>query len=217
MTNKPLQHSYTSITLFDQCPEQHRHIYMLKTYKKAPYDPGVDIHKLMEARFRYSQPLPPELAHVEPMAQSLIAQGKPECEVSLGIDRDLKPAKSYDAWLRGKWDVILRWPDRARAFVGDWKSGKIRETADQLEIGALLLFAADAKIEEVHGANLWIGNGKAQLGIPYHFKRTDSRWPKWIARMTTIEKLNPNEPWEMRESALCGWCPVAVCPNYKGA
>lgn len=203
--------------MFDQCPEQFRHIYLLKTYKKAPFESGVDIHKLMEARFRYNQPLPAELAHVEPMAKSFAAAGKPESEVSLAVDRNLQPAKSYDGWLRGKWDLVLRWPERHKAFIGDWKSGKVRETVDQIEIGALLLFAADNQIDEVNGANLWIGNGKAKLGVPYRIKRSDNRWPKWLARMTTIEKLNPAEPWEMRESGLCGWCPVAVCPHFKGS
>ena len=216
MTNKPLQFSYSFLQQYDSCPEQARHLYVLRTYKKE-WPAGIDIHKSMENRFRYGQSLPPELSHAEPLAVSLERQGKPECEVSLAVDRDLRPAKSYDGWLRGKWDVVLRWPDKARAFIGDWKSGKIRETVDQIEIGALLLMAADPRISEVHGANFWIGNGKAQLGVPYTIKRSESRWPKWLARMATIEKLDRNEPWEMRESALCGWCPVKVCPHYRGA
>ena len=218
MKNSP-SHSYSSLNTHEICPEQYRLIYLLKDFKKS-YTPesgaGVDIHRAAEMRLRYQQPLPASLAKLEPYVASIERAGKPECEVSLGVTRDLKPSGFSKGYLRGKFDVIVRWPEQRRAFIGDWKSGKIRESSDQLEIGALLLMANDETIDWVTGANIWLQ--KPGPGTPYKFLRRDlsTTWLKWLKRMETVEKDDPAKEWEKRESALCGWCPVQSCTYYRG-
>lgn len=220
----PLQFSYSVLSADDVCPEQMRQIYVLRAYKNsyAQLKGGIDDHKEMEQRLRYKQPLPAPLQKAEPLVVALEQRGEPKVEVSLAVDRNLNAIGFWDGWLRGKYDVIVKLTAQ-RGFMGDWKSGKIRESSDQLELGALLWFASDPELQEVTGANIWlqtpVPSAKPKLGTPYVFRRDESgpRWAKWIARMTTIEKRDPAREWERRESPLCGWCPVKVCPHYRGA
>lgn len=220
----PLQFSFSFLSQDDNCPEAARHLFVLRTYKKsfAKLEGGIDDHKVLEQRLRYKEPLPSALQKAEPLVVALEQRGEPRVEVSLGVDRNLQPIGFWDGWLRGKYDVTVKLAP-TRGFIGDWKSGKIRESSDQLEIGALLWFAADAELQEVTGANLWLRSAEIgaapKLGVPYTFKREDSgrRWAKWLARMNTIEKRDPTKEWERREGALCSWCPIKVCPHYRGA
>lgn len=215
---KPLQFSYSFLDAYDNCPEQARHTYVLRTYKKTwSVKGGIDIHKAIESRFRYKEPLPVELAHVEPTLASLERRGKPKVEVSYAVDRELKPVGFWDGWLRGKYDIVLHEKGHPRAFIADHKSGKVRESSDQLEIGAMLMMKTDPAVETVTGVNLWLAAPKI-LGTPYIFHRDymGPKWAKWLARMNTIEQQDPTQEWERRDSVLCTWCPVQVCPHYRG-
>lgn len=211
-----MQFSYTVLSCDDTCPEQMRQLYIVKQFKKsyATSQGGIDDHKVLEQRLRYKQPLPPPLAKAEPMVASLEASGTPEVEVSYAVKRDLSPTGFWDGYLRGKYDVVVRTP--TTAFIGDWKSGKVRETADQLEIGALLLMANKPEVDTVVGANLWLQVQK--VGTPYTFRRAENneRWLKWVRRMQVIESRDPNVEWERRDGPLCRYCPVATCVNYRG-
>ena len=102
-----------------------------------------------------------------------------------------------------------------RALLADWKTGKRRESPDQLELGALLTFANDERIQEVTGVNVWLHHGG--LGTPYVFWRADPwRWIPWLRKMGDIEKKDPAAEWERKPSGLCLYCPVKVCPEYRG-
>lgn len=217
MAAKPLQFSYSLLSQDDNCPEAARQLFIIKKYKKSyTVQGGIDDHKVLEARLRYQEPLPAPLAKAEPLVASLERNGTPEVEVSLAVNRDLSPTGFWDGWLRGKYDVITR--AVKSAFIGDWKSGKVRESQDQLEIGALLLMATHPQIDTVVGANIWLGLQTPKLGTPFTFKRAENeqRWLKWVRRIQTIERRDPNVEWEKRSGPLCKFCPVQSCLYYKG-
>lgn len=217
--SKPLQFSYTNLSAHEQCPEKMRHIYILKDVKVsyATSQDGIDHHKVLEQRLRYRQPLPQEIAKAEPYVASLEKAGPVEVELSLAVDRALQPSGFWTGYLRGKYDVVVRWPEQRRAFIGDWKSGKIYEKADQLEIGAMLLIANDPGIDSVIAANLWLQ--KPGPGIPYHFARRqlEPLWVKWSRRMSVIEQADPAMEWEKRDGPLCAYCPVVECQHNRSA
>lgn len=212
---KPIQFSYSFLSQDENCPEAARHLFILRDFKKTySVQGGIDDHKVLERRMRFKEPLPDVLKKAEPLVVSLEQSGKPEVEVSLAVKRDMTPIGFWDGYLRGKYDVIVR--QEKTAFIGDWKSGKVRESSDQLEIGSLLLMATYPAIDEVVGVNIWLQAPK--LGTPFVFKRTEieGRWLKWVRRMQMIEQRDPDEDWEKRESALCAYCPVATCRFYRG-
>jgi PD-(D/E)XK nuclease superfamily len=214
--------SYSFLDQDQKCPEAARNLFVLKSFKKTyTVEGGIDIHKLLEQRLKHRTPLPASLAHAEPFVASIekYAVQPVEAEISFAVDRDLKPVGFWDkgAFLRGKYDVVMRYPEQQSACVLDWKSGKIRESEDQLELGALLLMASDQRIDRVTGVNLWL-QGYGTFGKPYTFKRLEKgpRWAKWLARIHAIEKRDPAVEWEKRPSGLCGYCPVKTCNYYRG-
>lgn len=212
-----LTFSYSLLAQFDNCPEAARHLFILRDYKKSyTVEEGIDIHKAMESRIRYQHALPQPLAIMEPYVQSLERAGQPIPELSLAVTKDMRPSGFWvdQAYLRGKFDVVLR--TGPTAFLGDWKSGKVREASDQLEIGAMLLMATYPEIEQVVGANIWLK--KPGPGTPYSFHRKtlDTTWLKWLKRMQAIESKDSNVPWETRDSPLCNYCPVSVCSHNPG-
>ena len=212
-----LSFSYSFLSQDENCPEAARHLFVLRDFKKSwTTEGGIDIHKLLEQRLRYKQPLPETLAKAEPMVTSLERIGTPEVEVSYAVGRDLLPSGFWSGYLRGKYDVVVRSMGTHSAFIGDWKSGKVRESPDQLELGALLLMANETRIDTVVGANLWLQ--KSTVGTPYTFKRTEKGplWAKWLARMNAIEKRDAGVEWEKREGPLCAYCPVKTCTYYRG-
>ena len=213
-----LQFSYSFLSEHAHCPEAARHLFVLRDFKKSyTVAGGIDAHKVLETRLKDKTPLPPELAASERYVQSLEARGAPvEVELSLAVDRVLQPVDfwSKQAYLRGKYDVRIVSPPRA--LLGDWKTGKVRESPDQLEIGALLTFANDPRIEEVTGVNIWLAAGK--LGTPYVFRRLEkgAPWARWIRKMHDIEQKDPAAVWETKPGPLCSYCPVKVCRFYRG-
>jgi hypothetical protein len=214
-----LIYSYSFLDQDRNCPEAARQLFIIKEFKKTwTVKGGIDDHKELEKRLKYQQPLPAPLAKAEPLVRSLEQSGPVGAEISYAVKRDLTPTSFWDkgAFLRGKYDVVLKWPDKQRAFIGDWKSGKVRESEDQLELGALLLMASEPQVQEVTGVNLWLQVPK--LGTPYKFTRPDQgpRWAKWLARINAVEKRDPKVVWEKREGALCSYCPVKVCEHYRG-
>jgi hypothetical protein len=212
-------YSYSFLDQDRNCPEAARHLFILKDFKKTyTVAGGIDDHRELEKHLRNGAPLPPELAHVAPMANSFRNSGV-EVEVAYAVDRDLKPINFWheNVFIRGKYDIVRHWPETRHAFLGDWKSGKIRESSDQLELGALLMTARYPTIERVTGVNVWINSGP-KLGTPYEFRTEENgpRWAKWLKRIAEIEQRDAAVEWERRESGLCAYCPVKVCPNYRG-
>lgn len=212
-----IQFSYSFLEAFDQCPEKARGTFVTRKYKRkwaAATEGGIDAHAALEARLKGKTPLPPFLEGAEPIARSLERAGTVETEVLLGVTEWIKPHNSWGAWLRGKFDVVVR---RApKAIIADWKTGKVREKEDQVELGALLLMETDPTIEEVTGFNIWLKTGA--IGIPYRFHRDGktARWGRWIAKIRKVEGLDPGIEWEKRPSGLCPWCPISSCEHYRG-
>jgi PD-(D/E)XK nuclease superfamily protein len=205
--------SYSLLSQHASCPEAARQIFVLRNFKKTwTVQGGIDEHKLLEDRLKAKRPLPPQLAASERYAQSLEKMGVPvQVEVGLAVDRDLKPVDFWakTAWLRGKYDVRIVAPPRA--LIGDWKTGKKRESPDQLELGALLTFANDPQVDVVTGVNVWLNAGG--MGPPYVFKRFEPRWAPWLKKMGMIEQADPAKEWEKKPGPLCNYCPVAVCAH----
>lgn len=221
MTLAALSFSYSFLDQDKNCPEAARHLFVLRDFKKSwTVAGGIDAHKELEKRLRNKKPLPAELQSAEAFCVAFEKDGLPvEVEVSLAVDQYIEPTTFFhpNAYLRGKFDVIKRDRVKGKAFIGDWKTGAVRESDEQLAIGADLLFENDYAIEIVTGANIWLKPSK--IGTPYIFTRADKsiRWAPRIKRLREIEARDPSKEWEKREGPLCKFCPVKSCENYQGA
>lgn len=217
MIDYKIKFSHTILSQYENCPEAMRQIYILKAFKKTytnERDGGIKTHDVLDAHFKRGTPLPPELARAQPFVASFERMGKVESEVQFGVDHMWRPMNFWDAWLRGKFDVIARVPEKRKAVIGDWKDGNLRESKDQLEIGAHLLMQNDETIDEVTGFNIWLKVG--QLGTPYTFRRGDGAVARLTKKLRDIETLDAKVEWEKRQGPLCRWCPVKTCQHYAG-
>lgn len=220
MSLSALSFSYSFINQDENCPEAARHLFVLRDFKKTwSVDGGIDAHKVLESRLRNKKPLPSEMESAEKFCAAFEKDGLPvEVEVSLAVTHHITPTTFFSpaAWLRGKFDVIKRDRTKRKAFIGDWKTGAVRETDVQLAIGADLLMENDPEIDTVTGANIWLKPGK--IGTPFVFTREtkSSRWAPRVKRLREIEARDPTKEWEKRDGPLCRYCPVKVCENYCG-
>lgn len=212
-----LQFSHTMISAFDNCPESMRQQYITKKFKRA-FTPqitnGVDAHAELDKRVKREATLPPPLQNAEKFVQALERHGAPESEVALGVNHFWEPVSFWDGWLRGKFDVIVRNHSTRKALVGDWKTGKVYEKADQLAIGAHLLMQSDPEIDTVVGMNFWLAAD--QIGAPYTFTRGDGVTARLTKKLRDIEARKMDVEWEKRQGPLCAYCPVVICQHHRG-
>ena len=227
-----MRFSYSLVNTHDEvCPEQCRETRFTKAYKveyKAVTE-GLDLHKAAENYVKLGAALPEEIADVGPIVaavRSKLPDAALYTEKQFAIAPNLKPVDywSVNTWVWGTYDVFAISPDTTQALFIDWKTGKRREKADQLELGALLAFEHYPSLKHVVGMNIWLAD-RNKLGTPYIFTRTSSeydrqgrenRWLGWIKRIQAIQKKDPSVPWEKRPGPLCGYCPVKSCEHFRG-
>lgn len=212
-----LVHSYTSLhTYHDVCPHQYYHRYILKDLpfeKTAAMDYGNKVHEAMELRVGAKKPLHPDFAQWEPFAEPF-DHVPARCELKLGLsDR----GASCDFWakdvlLRGKVDVTV--VQGHKAYIADWKTGNSNyEDRFELDVGALLLHAANLTLKEIKGHYVWLKNNK--LGQSYDLSDTAATWRKVNEIVKNIERDRARGEFEKRQGPLCGWCDVLECEHNR--
>lgn len=213
---RPLSH--TTLETFEQCPRKAWHLHVARDTPKIPYAPGVNVHEALEARLRHGTPLPASLQHVEPMVQVIIGRAGDRLviEQRYAVTRDWVPCDPYDAqcWLRGAVDVAILGPS---AWFGDWKSGKVREKPEQLDLYATLAMLTHPEVDAVTVCNLWIGPtaGAGKVGVSRSHARGDMHnLIGGILRRTQPfeEALKRGQgAFGPKRTPLCAWCPVKQC------
>jgi hypothetical protein len=206
--------SYSFLSTYDRCPSQAAAKYVNKTY---PYEAenealrrGNDVHKAMEDRLNINLPLPNDMEQWEEIVQPMVLPCNRGAEMKLGVRRDYSPCGFFDkdVYGRGKLDVPII--DGDSGFIFDWKTGKAWEDPLELKIGAVLLKAKFPHLKEIAGAYIWLKENR--WGDVYDLSDTDST-REWID--ATMERAAKSNFWTPRRNALCGWCALRDCPNFK--
>jgi RecB family exonuclease len=223
--NRLLPWSFTKLSKFTQCPRAAYHAYVLK--EKEPETPemaeGKRVHKAFEDRVIGNRPLPPELAKYEPMVYAMKQKQEAgydlQAEVKYGIDVFGQPTGFFDdhVWGRGAADVVLLAPDKRSGIIFDYKTGKRRDSDEQLSILALFVFSWIPQLEKITGANIWLRENK--IGKAYEITREKLPEIKGNIERTldAAETADAKGEWPEKPSHLCGWCPVLQCRfNKKG-
>lgn len=219
-TPKPLQHSFSSIKLFENCPLRYYH----QRIKKSVVDKGGEasqygerIHSFLEKRIKREAALPQEITHYEPVigameavltdAHTLLA------EQEMSLTKDLTPTGWWDSdvWMRSKIDVLgLR---QNAAVVLDWKTGKRRTDFTQLELFALQVFAHYPQVNEVVSTFVWLKDLAIDKEV-YKRDQAPSMWASLIERVNRIEDAAKYDRWPAKPSGLCKFCPCRAFCDY---
>jgi hypothetical protein len=212
-----LVYSYTNLNCYNSiCAHQFYRRYIKRDipFVETPaVKHGNAVHAAMEQRLVGEKPLPAHLRHHEEILTPFKREGLTlHAELKLAIADIDQPVDFWhkDAYLRGKLDCVLM--DSNRAFIADWKTGKIRENPFELEVGALLLQINYPNIEYVVGNYVWLTENK--IGKKHDLSDTAATWDKVNEIIMRIER---DRSWEKRPSGLCGYCDVLDCEyNRKG-
>ena len=215
--------SYSFFRDFENCPRKAWHKFVERDLPRDDTDAtrwGNRVHKALAERIGGDDwgnypPLPPEVEQYEPYAATLErrAAGIPMfTEYKLGMREDGTHCGFFDAdcWVRGVLDTVIL--DVPLAWIGDWKTGKIREDAFELEVGAMLLKARYPDLRKISGNYIWLKPG--QIGQRHDLSHTDATLDTVRRMMETVGQLGDSE-WSPRPNPLCGWCPVLSCEHNK--
>ena len=220
---KPITWSYSSLSLFQQCPKKYYHMRVLKDIVEPETEAimfGKEVHKAAEDYIGKGTPIPEKYKFIEPVLQILNAMpGKKLVEYRMGLTKELKACDFFDkdVWFRGVGDLVIL--DGDTASVIDYKTGKSAQYADtkQLELMALAIFKHFPEITKVR-AGLAFVVCEEFVKSKYNKDEAPQKWITWLQEINKLEAAHTNDVWNAKPNFTCRkFCPVKDCEhNGKG-
>jgi PD-(D/E)XK nuclease superfamily len=220
---KPITWSYSSLSLYQQCPKKYYHLKVAKDIKEELGEAivfGNEIHKIAEEYVAKDKPIPEKYKGIEPALKALKdMEGEKLCENKLGLTVDFEPCGFFDkkVWWRGVADIIILQGDTI--LTVDYKTGKKSQYADlkQLEILALALFKHYPQVKRVKAGLLFLFADDF-IKTVYSADAQSTLWTDWVSDVGQLETSVHNNVWNAKPNFTCrGWCPVHSCDHNQGA
>jgi len=150
---------------------------------------GNELHKAAELYVKSQEPIPERFSFLKPYLEHLVAiEGKRYAELKLALAIRNGRFEACDYWDKGAWwrgvaDLIINDPDKERAFLVDFKTGKSAQYADtkQLALLAAAIFLHFPRVKVVKGMLLFV-IAKQVVKEDYPFDQ----------RFDIFAKLNPD-------------------------
>lgn len=225
--------SFSRLNTFEQCGTKFEHLYVnrtvqdtdneftlygsrvhsaLETYGKAKDGGGTEVAKdILSDGAVYN-----EVRSYLPLVDTLLAQkGTKYFEEKMAIAANKQRCDwfSPDVWLRGIADVLII--DGHKAFVGDWKTGKVKDSPLQLKMFAAMVFALYPEVTHVRTAFIWLATGEI---TDHRFTRDmlDDIWATLDPRLAAVQEAVDVGVFKSRPTPLCNWCAAkGICPDRK--
>ena len=217
--------SYSSITLFDQCPKKYYHLKVAKDIVEKDSEQiiyGKEVHLAAEEYIRDDKPIPEKFAYIKPMLDKLRAiPGEKLCEnklaVKLTTDGRLVPCEFFDkdTYWRGVADLIILDRENQEARVIDYKTGSSAKYADtkQLKLLAGAVFTHYPEIRVIKAGLLFVVS-KDFIKEEYdcHFRL--AYFEQFRPLVQQLEDCHNNGVWNPKRNFSCkAWCPVLSCAH----
>lgn len=219
---KPIAWSYSTLSLYQQCPKKYYHLKVAKDIKEPQSEAmlfGNEIHKIAENYVVSGTPVPEKYKQIEAALESVRnIEGEKLCENKLGLTQKLEPCGFFDkqVWWRGIADIIILQGDRALTI--DYKTGKKSQYADlkQLEVVSLAIFKHFPQVKKVK-AGLMFLFADDFVKADYHADKQDELWGPWVSEVGQLQASVENNIWNAKPNFTCrGWCPVKSCVHNQG-
>lgn len=217
MSTNKIVWSYSSLSLFQQCPHKFYRLRVVKDIVEPPTEHltyGLEVHKAAEEYIRDGKPIPEKFGFIEKSLEALKAIGGTYlCEHKLGLTRGFEPCGFFDkdVWWRGVADLIIISGDKA--YVVDYKTGKSSKYADtkQLEILSLAVFKHFPEVKKVKAGLLFVV-AKDFIKADYSEEAQGEYWLRWVEETTKLEAAYKNQVWNPKPNFTCrNYCPVTDC------
>lgn len=201
--------SYSSLTKFENCPRQYYLVKEAGLVKDLPTEAtewGTRVHEAMEHRVRDKTPLPEWAAQWETLASKFDRFPTVFCERQIALDRNMQ-ATAFDSptcWYRGIIDIGV--PGTV-AYLGDYKTGKVKQDKDQLRLFAAAFMTLEPQVQRCRCQYLWLKHNKV-TEVVVERCGVASVWNEFMSRIRRLEDARDKNRWLPNPSGLCGWCPV---------
>ena len=211
--------SYSSISLFQQCPRKYHRMRVVKDIVEPPQTYliyGTEVHKAAEEYLRDGTPIPAKYAYIQPKIEPFKnMEGTMYCEHEMGVTKDLEPCGFHDknVWFRGIADVLIIDGDKAR--IVDWKTSKTSRYADkkQLELLSLLVFKHFPQVKTINAGLVFLVVDDL-VRAKYEREIEGRAWTKWLGETQQLDKAFEADVWNPKPNFTCnGWCPVDDCEH----
>ena len=211
--------SYSSLSLFMQCPRKYHRLRVVKDIVEPPQEHllyGSAVHKAAEEYIRDSTPIPAKYGFIQEFLDPLKAlPGDKLCEHEMGLTKDFEPCgfRDKNVWFRGIADLLIINGNKARII--DYKTSKSSRYADkkQLELLSLLTFKHFPHVESIKASLLFL---VCKDLVPAEFKEDQQHdcWQKWVVETNQLESAMITDVWNPKPNFTCrGWCPVTDCEH----
>lgn len=218
---QPIAWSPSRVNTFESCPSQFQHFNVLKDVKYeqgAPQAEGERVHKALEMRLANKIALDPKDARLEPLIVAIERMpGTTYAERDYALDHNLRPCGYFDkaCYVRVTIDVTnLRVADRF-AWLGDYKTGKVKLDEFQLKAYAAVIFHYFTDIDTVKTNYLWLRD-RLVNGATYTRAQLPEIWRELLKTPTAIQKAAEMNHWPAKPGRQCAWCTVnkfGKCPD----
>jgi hypothetical protein len=211
--------SYSSISLFQQCPRKYHRLRVLKDIVEPPQahlDYGSAVHKAAEDYVCGGIDIPEKYGFIKtPLDSFKILPGEKYCEHEMGLTKDFKPCAFRDpnVWFRGIADLLVINGDEAK--IVDYKTGKSAQYADtkQLELLALLVFKHFPDVKHVR-AGLVFFVAKSLVKAEFTEDQQSVAWTRWLPEIERLETALETDMWNPKPNFTCRkFCAVVDCEH----
>jgi len=207
-----LAHSYSSITLYENCPLRYYRQRILKDVVDGGGEAskhGERVHAFLENRLKGTD-LPQEIINYEPLCKSverIASNGELHIEKELVLNDNLTPTGWWDAdaWLRSKLDVLVITGNEA--VVMDWKTGKRKVDFFQMQIFAAQVFKHYPQVQRVKTSLVWLKTMEMDTEV-YNREDVNTVWAEIMKRIQRIHTSLEHDNWPAKPSGLCRFCPA---------
>lgn len=210
--------SYSSISLFSQCPQKYYRMRVKKDIVEPPQDHllyGTAVHKAAEDYVRDGTPIPAKFGFIQEQLDKLVAiKGTKYCEYEMGLDRNLQACgfRSEESWWNGIADLIII--NGEKAYLVDYKTSKSSKYADtkQLELLSLAIFKHFPQVKKIKAGLLFVV-AKDFVKVEYDADgAVNGAWLKWISETGRLEMAIQNDVWNAKPNFTCkSFCHVTDC------
>lgn len=214
--------SYSSITLFDQCPKKYHHLRVIKDIREPESEAmlyGTAVHEAAEKFMRDDEPIPEKFSFMEPYLRKLKAiPGEKFCEHKMGLKRTSEGMVACgffdkEVWFRGIADLLIVDRERKEARVIDYKTGKSARYADpkQLALMASCVFFHFPEVERVKSGLLFVVS-KEFIPVDFSTRHKHDIFIKLDETLVSRETAYATGVFNPKQNFSCKqWCPVLDC------
>ena len=217
--------SYSSVSLYQQCPRKYHRLRVVKDIKEGVTGAiiyGKEVHKAAEEYVRDGKPIPPKYSYIQQYVDPLIQiPGTKMCEYRMGLNENLEACGFFDknVWWRGVADLLILNEENKKAHVIDYKTGKSAKYADtkQLELLSLATFKHFPYTEKIKSGLVFVVSQEL-VKADYDKQQEKTLWAKWLPELSRLERSYEVDVWNPKPNFTCRkHCPVLDCEhNGKG-